>query len=72
MLSGEGQDMARRTIDESREAAISDDVGRIRVALEQLEQIARMITDAMFRPTGLTPDADSKQDETAIPLSELS
>jgi molecular chaperone DnaK len=72
MLSGEGQDSARRTIDEAREAAISDDVGRIRVALEQLEQIARMITDAMFRPTGLTPDADSKQDENALPLSELS
>jgi molecular chaperone DnaK len=72
MLSGEGQETARRTIDESREAAISEDVARIRVALEQLEQVARMITDAMFRPTGLTPDQDSKQDETAVPLSELS
>ncbi|MBI3652902.1 MAG: molecular chaperone DnaK [Acidobacteria bacterium] len=71
MLSGEGQDNARRTIDESREAAISEDVGRIRVALEQLEQVARMITDAMFRPTGLSPD-DSQPDETVVPLSELS
>jgi hypothetical protein len=40
--------------------------------LENLEQVARLITDAMFRPTGLSPDADATQDEVATPLSELS
>jgi molecular chaperone DnaK len=72
MLSGDDQEKARRTIEESREAAISEDAGRIRAALDHLEQVARMITDAMFRPTGLAPDAESKQDEIAMPLSELS
>jgi molecular chaperone DnaK len=72
MLSGDYQESARRTIDEAREAAISDDTARIRTALENLEHVARLITDAMFRPTALAPDADTSQDEVTMPLSELS
>jgi molecular chaperone DnaK len=72
MLSGDHQESARRTIEEARESAISDDAARIRAALENLEQVARLITDAMFRPTGLSPDADTSQDEVTLPLSELS
>jgi molecular chaperone DnaK len=72
MLSGSDQETARRTIEEAREAAISEDTTRIREALENLEQVARLITDAMFRPTGLSPDAEASQEEIATPLSELS
>jgi molecular chaperone DnaK len=72
MLSGGDQETARRTIEEAREAAISEDTARIREALESLEQVARLITDAMFRPTGLSPDAEATQEEIATPLSELS
>jgi molecular chaperone DnaK len=72
MLTGNDQETARKTIEEARESAISEDAGRIREALENLEQVARLITDAMFRPTGLSPDADASQDEVITPLSELS
>jgi molecular chaperone DnaK len=72
MLSGGDQETSRRTIEEARESAISEDTTRIREALENLEQVARLITDAMFRPTGLSPDADATPEEVATPLSELS
>jgi molecular chaperone DnaK len=72
MLAGNDQEVARKTIEEARESAISEDAARIREALENLEQVARLITDAMFRPTGLSPDAEATQEEVATPLSELS
>ncbi|MEW6127047.1 MAG: molecular chaperone DnaK [Acidobacteriota bacterium] len=73
MLSGSDQETARRTIDEAREAALMDDASSIRFALEELENVAKMITDAMFRPTSVVPDAEANITEDAVaPLSELS
>src|SRR5215216_5755842 len=72
MLSGADQETARRTIEDAREAALMDDASSIRFALEQLERAARMITDAMFRPTGLAADPRTKSEEEVTPLSEVS
>ena len=72
MLSGSDQERARQALDEAREAALSDNPDRIRTALEHLENIARLITDAMFRPTSMAHDPDAKADDPVMPLSELS
>ncbi|MEW6208070.1 MAG: molecular chaperone DnaK [Acidobacteriota bacterium] len=72
MLSSSDQEFVRTTLDNSRRAALSDDAQEVRVALEQLEQAARLITDAMFRPTGLAAGPSSPKEEDAAPLSELS
>jgi molecular chaperone DnaK len=72
MLSSSDQEFVRTTLDNSRRAALSDDAQEVRVALEQLEQAARLITDAMFRPTGLASGPSSPKEEDAAPLSELS
>jgi molecular chaperone DnaK len=72
MLSGADQETARRTIEEAREAALMDDASSIRFALEELENIAKMITDAMFRPTAVVPDGEAGlPEEQSAPLSEL-
>jgi hypothetical protein len=36
----------------------------VRRALEQLENAARLITDAMFRPTGLASGSKEKEEDT--------
>ncbi len=73
MLNGNDQEIARQAIEVAKEASVSDDVGRIRNALEALEGVARIITEAMFRPTGLAPDLEAnKPQEEAQPLSEMS
>ncbi len=72
MLSSSDQEFVRTTLDNSRRVALSDDAQEVRVALEQLEQAARLITDAMFRPTGLAAGPNSPKEEDAAPLSELS
>src|SRR5215510_8913981 len=54
MLSAEDQEFVRSTLDEARRTAVSEDSGEVRHSLEALERAARMITDAMFRPTGMS------------------
>ncbi|HEX5734029.1 MAG TPA: molecular chaperone DnaK [Blastocatellia bacterium] len=73
MLSATDQDFVRQAIEISRTAALSEDTAEVRRALEQLEDAARMITDAMFRPgdPSSAPDELREQEETA-PLSEVS
>jgi molecular chaperone DnaK len=70
MLSALDQEFVRSTIEEARASVISEDAGEVRLALEQLEKAARMITDAMFRPTGLASDRAENREEEAVPLSE--
>jgi molecular chaperone DnaK len=72
MLSSSDQDFVRQSLDNARAAAISDDPGEVRRALEQLENAARIITDAMFRPTGLAAGATETTEEESAPLSEMS
>src|SRR3989442_4996968 len=73
MLSHEDQGLVRNTIEHARDTFASEDSTEMRYTLEQLESAARLITDAMFRPTGLASGAGEKdsEDETA-PLSEVS
>lgn len=73
MLSAADQDFVRQSIEAARTAALSEDPAEARRALEQLEDAARMITDAMFRPGDPSSAADElrEQEETA-PLSEVS
>ncbi len=73
MLSASDQDYVRQAIEVARNAEMSEDSAEVRRALEQLENAARMITDAMFRPGDASPAAEElrEQEETA-PLSEVS
>jgi molecular chaperone DnaK len=73
MLSADHQEYVRRTLEAARTAAVSDDGGEIRTALEELERAARMITDAMFRPTQVTPSAGgSSEDSDSVQIPEIS
>ncbi|HKV42290.1 MAG TPA: molecular chaperone DnaK [Blastocatellia bacterium] len=72
MLSAENQDRVREILERARAGAVSDDGGEIRSALEDLEQAARMITDAMFRPTQVSPAGSNKEDSDSIPIPEIS
>ncbi|HYP27145.1 MAG TPA: molecular chaperone DnaK [Blastocatellia bacterium] len=72
MLSASDQEFVRATLDSARQTAVSDDAAEVRYVLEQLERAAQMITDAMFRPTGLANDAGGKSEENTVPLSEVS
>ena len=69
MLQPDDQEFVRSTLENARKTAVSEDAPEVRYSLEQLERAARLITDAMFRPTGLASDLKS-EDETA-PLSEV-
>jgi molecular chaperone DnaK len=72
MLAAADQDLVRNTIDQAREIFSSEDSSEVRNTLEQLEKAGRLITDAMFRPTGLAsaPIEKEKEEDTA-PLSEV-
>jgi len=72
MLSAADQDFARSTLDSARQTAVSDDATEVRYVLEQLERAAKMITDAMFRPTGLASNTGDNSEENTVPLSEVS
>ncbi|HWP42967.1 MAG TPA: molecular chaperone DnaK [Blastocatellia bacterium] len=73
MLSASDQEFVRETLEKARDAAISEDASEVRRALEKLENAARLITDAMFRPTGLSSEQEAKkEDEDTVPLSEAS
>jgi molecular chaperone DnaK len=73
MLSASDQDFVRQAIEVARNGALSEDPAEVRRALEQLENAARMITDAMFRPgeAGASDDEERESEQTA-PLSEVS
>ncbi|MFL6274878.1 MAG: molecular chaperone DnaK [Blastocatellia bacterium] len=73
MLSQNDQDFVRQSLDNARRAVVSEDGTEVRYALEELERAARLITDAMFRPTGMSPGSGSSvEDETATPVTEVS
>ena len=72
MLPANDQEFVRNTIEHARETFTSEDSSAMRYTLEQLERAARLITDAMFRPTGLASDSARGEEEDAVPLSEVS
>jgi molecular chaperone DnaK len=72
MLSADNQELVRSALEEARSAAVSENSTEVRLALEQLENAARMITDAMFRPTQVSPSpaaaaAAESEKESVIP-----
>ena len=72
MLQQDNQEYVRQTLDNARRAVVSEDGSEVRYALEELEKSARLITDAMFRPTGMSPGAAGhSEDETATPVTEV-
>jgi molecular chaperone DnaK len=72
MLMSDDQEFVRNTIDHARETFRSEDSAEVRYTLEQLERAARLITDAMFRPTGLASGPGEKErEEDTTPLSEV-
>ncbi|HLF82814.1 MAG TPA: molecular chaperone DnaK [Blastocatellia bacterium] len=72
MLAADDQEFVRNTVEHARDTFSSEDSSEVRYTLEQLERAARLITDAMFRPTGLAsgPSEKEKEEDTA-PLSEV-
>lgn len=72
MLAAEDQEFVRNTVEQARENFSSEDPTQMRYTLELLEKAARLITDAMFRPTGLSSGATHSQDEEAETVSEVS
>jgi molecular chaperone DnaK len=73
MLQNKDQEFVRQTLDSARRAVVSEDGTEVRYALEELERAARIITDAMFRPTGMSPGPNaSSEEETVSPITELS
>jgi molecular chaperone DnaK len=72
MLTSDDQEFVRNTVEHARDTFSSEDASEMRYTLEQLERAARLITDAMFRPTGLAsgPSEKEKEEDTA-PLSEV-
>jgi molecular chaperone DnaK len=77
MLSANDQEFVRNTVEHARDSFSSEDSSEVRYTLEQLERAARLITDAMFRPTGLAsgpaePEKEEKEEkEDSVPLSEV-
>ena len=69
MLPPDDQEFVRSTLENARKTAVSEDAPEVRYSLEQLERAARLITDAMFRPTGLA--SDLKSEDGTAPLSEV-
>ena len=71
MLSNGNQEMVRAALERGRSTLVSEDTTEVRFALEQLENAARIITEAMFRPTGLASDSgEVVEEEKVSPLSE--
>jgi molecular chaperone DnaK len=71
MLPSQEQEFVRTTLEDGRKTVVSENTSEVRFALEQLERAARMITDAMFRPTGIAASPGAKQEEEVTPLSEV-
>ena len=73
MLTSDDQEFVRNTVEHARATFSSEDSSEVRYTLEQLERAARLITDAMFRPTGLASGpAPKENEEEPAPLSEVS
>ena len=72
MLSGDDQEFVRNTIEHARDSFASEDSTEMRYTLEQLEKAARLITDAMFRPTGMAAGPANAEEEESVPVSEAS
>jgi molecular chaperone DnaK len=73
MLTSNDQEFVRNTVEHARKSFSSEDSSEVRYTLEQLERAARLITDAMFRPTGLASGPPPKEnEEDPAPLSEVS
>jgi molecular chaperone DnaK len=72
MLTGDDQEFVRNTIEHARDSFASEDSTEMRYTLEQLEKAARLITDAMFRPTGLAAGPANAEEEESVPVSEAS
>ena len=72
MLQQKDQDFVRQTLENARRAVMSEDGSEVRYALEELEKAARLITDAMFRPTGMSQGPAQPEDENATPVTEVS
>jgi molecular chaperone DnaK len=73
MLSADDQEAVRKAIEHAREASATEDAAEVRFALERLEKAARLITDVMFRPTGLAAGQPSHEErEEEAKLSEVS
>jgi molecular chaperone DnaK len=73
MLAADKQEYVRQTLERARNAAVSEDGSEVRTALEELENAARMITDAMFRPTQVSASPmGSADDPDAVPVPEIS
>jgi len=71
MLAADKQEYVRLTLERARNAAISEDGGEVRSALEELENAARLITDAMFRPTQVSASTMG-DDSESVPVPEIS
>ncbi len=72
MLTSDDQEFVRDTVEHARNTFASEDSTEVRYTLEQLERAARLITDAMFRPTGLASGSSEKaKEEDTAPLSEV-
>ena len=71
MLSSTDQEKVRETLENARKASLSEEPPEVREALEKLENAARLITDAMFRPTGMS-SAPGEESEEDAPVTELS
>ena len=72
MLSSDDQEFVRNTVEHARDTFSSEDSSEMRYTLEQLERAARLITDAMFRPTGLASGPSEKETaEDETPVSEV-
>jgi molecular chaperone DnaK len=72
MLSADDQEFVRNTVEHARDTFSSEDSAAMRYTLEQLEKAARLITDAMFRPTGLASEPARTEEEDSVPFSEVS
>jgi hypothetical protein len=71
-LQPNDQEFVRQTLDSARRAVVSEDGTEVRYALEELERAARLITDAMFRPTGMSPGpGPAAEEENATPATEV-
>src|SRR6185436_11346446 len=69
MLSSNDQEFVRNTVEHARDTFSSEDSAEVRYTLEQLERAARLITDAMFRPTGLASGTPPKEkDDDSVPV----
>jgi len=69
MLSPSDQEFVRQTLDNARQSVVSEDSAEVRYGLEELEKAARLITEAMFRPTtaGMAPAGE----EDTSPVTEI-